>query len=218
MTARREAEEPTAAELWLTIPWEDYESHMDHESVGQLGFLREVFAEVLADHKPESVVVVGCATGNGFDRVDLGVTRRVIGIDVNPAYLRVARERYAGSIPGLDLRCTELSACEIEAGSIDLVHAALILEYVEPRETITRMTGWLRPGGTLAVVLQCPAASNVSHTEVESVRCLESSIHLVEPAVVDHLAEEAGLRLVRSRSTVLPAGKPFVVAEYAKPV
>ena len=217
MTTSREAKEPVAAELWLTIPWEDYESHMDHESVGQLGFLREVFAEALTDHRPESVVVAGCATGNGFDRIDPGVTRRVIGVDVNPEYLRVARKRYADSIEDLDLRCSELSACEIEAGSIDLVHAALILEYVDPREVIERMAGWLRPGGTLVIVLQCPAASNVSHTEIESVRCLEGSIHLIDPAAVEELAEKAGLRLQRSRRIVLPAGKPFVIAEYTKP-
>jgi spermidine synthase len=62
--------------------------------VEQLDALSELFDEALAHCLPESVLVIGVAGGNGLDRIDSSVTRRVVGIDINPAYLAAVRERY----------------------------------------------------------------------------------------------------------------------------
>ena len=83
---------------WLTISAEDYEAHMASPEVGQLQVLNQLFKVVLEEHRPESMAVLGCSTGNGFEHIDPSTTRRVVGIDINPSYLAVARKRFLGSL------------------------------------------------------------------------------------------------------------------------
>src|SRR5438132_888691 len=72
----------------------DYEGHMGVWGVDQLGPLRTILADVYAQVRPARVAVLGCGTGNGLDVVDPALTRRVIGLDLNPEYLALAQERY----------------------------------------------------------------------------------------------------------------------------
>lgn len=78
---------------WLDIPLDDYEGHMSSPAVAQLQALNELFAAVLASLRPKSLVVFGCAAGNGFEHIDPCVTERVVGVDINPAYLQALKER-----------------------------------------------------------------------------------------------------------------------------
>ena len=73
---------------WLSIPIDDYEGHMGSPAVAQLQPLSELFAGVLASSRPKSLAVFGCAAGNGFEHIDPSITERVVGVDINPAYLR----------------------------------------------------------------------------------------------------------------------------------
>ena len=72
---------------WLSIPLEDYEAHMRSAAVQQLAALSELFRGALNRYRPESVAVLGVAGGNGLEQIDSGVTKRVIGIDINQRYL-----------------------------------------------------------------------------------------------------------------------------------
>lgn len=78
-------ESPYVSNPWLAVPLSDYEGHMNSQSVQQLGALRELFGRALAYTRPESVAVLGAAGGNGLEQMDPAITRRVCGIDVNPA-------------------------------------------------------------------------------------------------------------------------------------
>jgi spermidine synthase len=93
---------------WLEVPLGDYESHMSSAGVEQSAALSELFDEALAHCQPESVAVIGIAGGNGLDRIDSSVTRRVVGVDINPAYLDTVRQRY-GHMRGLELMCADLT-------------------------------------------------------------------------------------------------------------
>jgi hypothetical protein len=86
---------------WLEIPLADYEGHMT--LVGQAQMLADELKAALDLHKPQSVAIVGCAGGNGFEAFITPPLERVVGIDVNASYLEVLRSRYAGLIPGLEL-------------------------------------------------------------------------------------------------------------------
>jgi ubiquinone/menaquinone biosynthesis C-methylase UbiE len=208
----------TAANSWLMIPWEDYEGHMSSPAVKQLQFLNELFQRVLRNYRPSSVAALGCATGNGFEHIDPVITQRVIGVDINPHYLRVLRTRFGSTIPGLQLLCADLAACELERESFDLVHCALVLEYLEPRVVIEKAARWLRPRGVLVVVLQLPSekSAKVSETQYKSLRHLEPVMKLVEPETVQHVAAEAGLSEVRVSKERLESGKEFFVGHYLK--
>jgi len=210
------ADDDCTGNPWLAIPWQEYEGHMGDPSVGQLQMLSEVFAEVLREVRPRTVAVLGCATGNGFEHVDTAVTRVAVGIDVNPDYLAVACRRFGKSVAGLSLVCADLACFDLAPHSLDLVHAALVLEYVEPVGLIRRAARWLRPGGTLAVLLQLPSehSGKVSATPFTSLRRLEGVMKLVEPTVVGTAASESGLVETRATTLVLDSGKSFFLARY----
>jgi hypothetical protein len=70
------------ANPWLNIPLADYEGHMGSAQVQQLDALSELFAEALERCRPASIAVLGIAGGNGLDRVDSGITKRIVGIDI----------------------------------------------------------------------------------------------------------------------------------------
>jgi len=214
----RPAKPHESANPWLSIPAADYEGHMSHFDVRQLQFLNCVFREILGRFHPGSIAVLGCSTGNGFEHIDTTITRCVIGIDINPEYLRVLQSRFAQQIPGLKLLCSDITECELEPRSIDLVHCALVLEYVEPTIVIEKAASWLRPGGCMSVVLQLasPGRDKVTDTGFESVKRLQPVMRLVEPDELGRIAGTAGLRETSSRVDTLESGKQFHVGLYEK--
>jgi SAM-dependent methyltransferase len=198
------------------VPAADYEGHMGSPGVRQLEFLSRVFGELVGEFDPESLLLLGCATGNGLERLGPGRLRRLVGLDINPEYLEICRERYAGRIPGLELVRADFASFDLEPASIDFVHAALFFEYVEPAAALTKISRWLRPRGILAAVLQLPHGSggNVSETEFEGVKVLEPAIRLVDPGIFVRLAREAGFAEIRSSRETLESGKAFFVGVY----
>ncbi len=80
---------------------------MNSAEVRQLGALSDLFAHALALCRPATVAVLGIAGGNGLEHIDGRVTRRVVGLDVNPVYLGAVRERYS-MVGGLELYCASI--------------------------------------------------------------------------------------------------------------
>lgn len=199
------------------IPPADYEAHMNHPAVRQLELLRLALRDVLVEFKPRSLVVPGCATGNGFEHVQPEVTSRVIGIDINPEFLAVARERYTATIPGLELMCADIADVELPRATIDVVFAGLIFEYVDLKSAIEKFCRWLRPGGLLALVVQLEGSEEkVTSTGYHSLQQLASLLRPVDPVALERLAESSGLFLVRATRHEPVPGKMFVVAVYRK--
>jgi SAM-dependent methyltransferase len=211
MTDRRPAANP-----WLSVPAADYEGHMGSPGVRQLEFLSRIFGGLLREFEPESLVVLGCATGNGFEHVERGHVRKLVGLDINPEYLAVCRKRHRENIPGLELVCADFASFDLEAATIDFVHAALFFEYVDPASAVEKASRWLKPRGILAVVLQLPSGScgKVSETCFASVKVLEPAIHLVDPAFLGRLVRERGFSEVRSARETLASGKEFFLGVY----
>ena len=215
---RTRSQPTTYPNPWLAIPAADYEGHMGSDLVGQSPVLNRVFAETLAEFTPQQLAVLGCATGNGFEHIDPAITRRIVGVDLNAGYLDILQQRHGERLPNLSLLCSDVTCCALEPGAFDLVHAALIFEYVDPGQLLPALVEWLKPGGILSVVLQLPSRSSgmVSETPYTSLKALSSIMHLVDPAVFQSLAERCGLALLRSRTIDLLLGKGFHAAYYEK--
>ena len=158
---------------WLGIPLSDYEAHMALPEVAQAQLLSDEFESLLRRFRPHSVAVIGCAGGNGFDRIDpavtarvvgngtiatnliLGaVTARVVGIDFNADYIAVANERYRSRIPGLELIACDIETNPLPVVPVDFVYAALVLEYVDVQRVLEGLRTLIVPGGILATVVQ----------------------------------------------------------------
>lgn len=198
------------------MPAADYEGHMGSPGVRQLEFLSRVFGGLLTEYAPESLLLLGCATGNGLERVDPGRTRRLVGLDINPEYLEICRERHGERLPGLELVCADFVTFETGTASFDFVHAALFFEYVDPESAMRKISRWLKPGGILAVVLQLPHGSggNVSETGFEGVKLLEPAIRLVDPDVFRRLTRKFGFAEARISRERLGSGKEFFTGVY----
>lgn len=150
---------PVLENPWANIPLADYEAHMALPHVGQAQLLGDVFAAALQRCRPASVAVLGCAGGNGFERVDPAVTPRVVGIDLNAAFLDAARQRFRERIPQLELYVGDLQADAFDFAPVELVYAGLLFEYVDLDAALRRIRPMLAIGGTLVTVVQLPAAA-----------------------------------------------------------
>jgi SAM-dependent methyltransferase len=203
---------------WLQIPEADYVGHMNSPAVGQRAVLNRLLGEALEQTRPKTLLVLGCSNGNGLEHVDPDITSRVVVVDINPQFLFRLRERFESSRFALDVRCRDVADMELESDTFDLVHAALLFEYVDWRIVLPHIATALRRGGVLSVVLQTPSASSpaVTPTAFSSLRALESQFRFVEPSALLEAAHVGGLSLRRRHSEALPAGKAFEVMHFMK--
>ena len=146
----------TTPNPWTVVPATDYETHMGAAGADQLAPLSQLFQEIYLSAQPDRLLVVGCSTGNGLEHVDPSITKRIVGVDVNLQYLGIARQRFFHLGPALELFCNEVEKFRQPPASFDMIHAALVLEYVQPDVAVRRFADWLAPGGTCSVVLQLP--------------------------------------------------------------
>ncbi len=197
---------------WFDIPLSDYESHMALPDVGQAAMLASQLETVLLRYAPESVAVIGCAGGNGFDRIPASV-RRVVGIDINPRYIAAATARHHGRVPGLELHVADIQAGLPPCAPVELIHAALVFEYVSLPDALANLARLCLPGGRLVVVLQRPSACvhEVSPSPYTSVQRLAPVMRLVPPEELRSHAAASGFALESEHTEVLVSGKEFVV-------
>jgi hypothetical protein len=214
---RTEAKMKAMANPWLEVPLADYESHMNSAGVSQSAALSELFADALAQCQPESVAVIGIAGGNGLDRIDSNVTRRVVGIDINPAYLAIAWQRY-GQMPGLELICADLTERFVGCPPFQLVHAALVFEHAGTGPCLDNVLNLVGDGGSISVVLQLPSdtAPGVSKSQFASMQALSTGFTMIDPASLRTTIEARGFHTVREICRALPAGKAFWMGIFAR--
>ena len=193
---------------------------MSSPDVDQLRFLSEAFKAIMFQYHPARVLVAGCTTGNGFEHIDFDSVERVVGVDINPEYLSILRERYEVYMQKIELVCNDINACTFMPETFDLIHCALLFEYVDPVETVRNMVRWLSRRGVLAVVLQLPddKLKDVSDTRFSSLKRLESIMHLVEPEEFDAIVLSEGLKQVRKEIRQLTSGKKFYMTVFAKAI
>jgi SAM-dependent methyltransferase len=213
-----EPDEPLRPNPWLSIPARDYLGHMASPEVDQLSVLVAIFRSTVGKCRPGSLLVLGCSTGNGWEHIDPAVTRRVVGIDVNDEYLAVLRERLPSPVFDLELRCEDLATADLPSGEFDLVHGALILEYVDWRPLLPRLTQALRPAGTLSIVLQLPSPTlpAITPSAYPSLRRLEPLFRFVEPGNLLAAAQSLGFRVQERCEVLTPSGKALLALAFRR--
>jgi ubiquinone/menaquinone biosynthesis C-methylase UbiE len=196
---------------WLAIPLEDYEGHMALPDVGQARMLADEFGSLLKSHVPDSVAIVGCAGGNGFDKVIEAGVPRLIGIDINANYIADAKKRYGAAIPDIDLLCIDIQEPMPSLETVDLVYAALLFEYVNVTVALKNISTLCKPHGILAALLQLPkeGAEAVTPSQFSSLQQLGSLMKLVPPDVLNHSAAKAGMTCFSQKVITLASGKRF---------
>lgn len=199
---------------WLNIPFSDYDNHMNE--VGQSAMLSDIFSHYLHKYKPVSVALPGCATGNGLNRVDTSVTKRILAMDINPEYLQKLRDTYLNSIPGLETYCIDFDSDKLPEATVDFVFAALILEYVRPAIFIPKIADLLNSQGKLVIIIQKnkPGAF-VSPTSYKSLNALSQIAAEVDENNLYSICSP-GLVKVERKELVLNESKLFIIIEFEK--
>ncbi len=201
---------------WLDIPLDDYEGHMSLPEVGQAQMISDQFDRAIKRWSPASIAVIGCAGGNGLERIAVGTLERIIAVDVNPGYLEQTRVRHAQRLPELELICADIQSASGRYEPVDLTYAALLFEYVDVRSTLKTLKINSRPSAVLTTVLQLPhgTLSTISQSPYPSLGTLATAITLVSPEVLCRAAVEVGFAIADSATIELSSGKKFRVQNF----
>jgi SAM-dependent methyltransferase len=205
---------------WSVVQASDYERYMGSGpgGVDQLGPLSALFQEVVLATQPDRILVVGCSTGNGLEHVDPSVTRRVVGVDVNLQHLGIARQRFLHLGPRLELYHSDIAEFRAAASqSCDLVHAALVLEYLHPEVLVRRVSEWLAERGSFSVVLQLPGGEPADAPS-RALQLILKAMRLVPPEELVELCRGYGLALRRQKEVPLRQGRRFWHGVFARAV
>jgi cyclopropane fatty-acyl-phospholipid synthase-like methyltransferase len=203
---------------WLSIPLAEYEGHMALPEIGQAEMLAGELEFAARQYSPKSVAVIGCAGGNGLDRLVESGIERIVGIDINPAYVETVRRRFRSRIPGLELHVADIQSMLPQIAPVDLIFAALILEYVDVPMTMRSFQKLCAPDGALVVILQAasPNVEKTSPSPYKSIQLLAPAMRLLEQGDVQERATAAGFSLASSRIVSLRSGKDFMVLRFGK--
>ena len=93
---------------------------------------------------------LGCGTG-AFARLLAGRAEQVIGIDLSPQMVRLARERSTG-VPNVRYQVADATTWPFGRERFDCVASIATLHHLPLAQTLSKMRDALRPGGTLLVL------------------------------------------------------------------
>lgn len=201
---------------WLDIPLADYEAHMSLSTIGQSQLIASQLDLLVRNYRPRSVAIVGCAGGNGFDRlIDTSVSR-VVGVDINSDYIEEARRRYEDHLPGLDLYVADIESAGSMFEPVDLLYAALVLEYVDLAPTMSVLRRHCQENGVLAVLTQLPheTIAHVSPSPYTSLRRLASGMRLIPQEELQQCARQAGFSPEDPGAALSAGGKHFSLSTF----
>lgn len=195
---------------WLTIPLEDYESHMALPEVGQAQMLADELARAASRVSARSVAVVGCSGGNGLSALSASV-HRIVAIDINPSYIEAVRRRFARSDALLETFVADVQRGLPPCAPVDLVYAGLIFEYVDVLETMRVLRKLCAARGMLVAVIQCSSETEhfVSSSPYSSLRALEHTARTRSRSELEEHARTAGFEASGAPKIVTAGKKNF---------
>jgi ubiquinone/menaquinone biosynthesis C-methylase UbiE len=149
-----------------TTAAEAYEQHMVPGM-----FLRwaQIFVERAAPRPGEYVLDVACGTGIGarLAAAQVGPTGKVVGLDVDPGVIEVARRISGDSTTPMEWHCASALEMPFENGSFDLVLCLQGLQFFPDRlKGFAEIHRVLKPSGRLVASLWGPLESNKGHHAV----------------------------------------------------
>jgi demethylmenaquinone methyltransferase/2-methoxy-6-polyprenyl-1,4-benzoquinol methylase/phosphoethanolamine N-methyltransferase len=126
-------------------------------TLGRAPAMREQAAELAALRPGESVLEVGCGTGELTQRARarVGPTGRVYGIDPSAEMIAVARQKSARKNLGIDYRVATIEALPFPDATFDVVLSSLMMHHL-PEDLkslgLAEVRRVLKPDGRLLIV------------------------------------------------------------------
>jgi hypothetical protein len=203
---------------WLEISLSDYEAHMALPSVGQSRLLASTLHRVSSTFRPRALAVLGAAGGNGLERVDPAIVRRVVALDFNAEFLAVCADRHAVTFCQFQPILPDLSRGAPSMEPVECVYAGLVLEYLVPELFCAYLPSLLTDGGVFAALLQRPSLDlpKVSASPFQSLAKLQSVFSFVSPKRMRDALVMHGFTFIEDEQIDLVSGKSFYYAAYRK--
>jgi hypothetical protein len=134
-------------------------------------------------------------------------------VDLNGLYLKEARNRFQKTFGTLELFEGDIQYNGVTFDPVELIYAALVLEYVNVDATFSQLDRQLSPGGTLVTVIQLsssaiPAVTPSPHSSLQS---LESIMRFIAPELLPEVASRNGRIQTSSSTRQAAGGKQFQV-------
>jgi SAM-dependent methyltransferase len=188
---------------------------MDHPDVGQAALLSRILGDAVRAHTPRSAAVLGCAGGNGFEKLIDSSVERVVGIDISPEFIEAVRDRFGHRFSNLQLACGNVETDAFDFEPVALVYAGLLFEYVDIRKALSNIRYMLEEHGILTTVLQLasPIAEITPSPYASEFTALASVMNLVEPHVFSETARQRGYVPISSELAEA-GGKKFRIMEF----
>jgi|SRR5580692_1483648 hypothetical protein len=155
---------------------------------------------------PRSVAILGVAGGNGLDRVDCTITKKILGLDINVRYLNAVLQRYS-ALPGLELYYSDLAGEPWNLPPVELVHAALVSSIRVGGAASKMRFRWLH----LVVSCQSCCSSrlkteqDVTVMRYSSMQALRDHFALIDVSKFQRMSEEKGWYLFHEEPRDMPA-------------
>lgn len=210
---------------WYNIKPNDYDAHMSHMNVGQTQMLNRIIKEqfeiIPANKRSNScVAILGITNGNGLEHINSCTIGRVIGIDINQAFLDECKTRYSSLTQRLDLYRLDLMAEIADAISVlsqcDLIIANLLIEHIHLENFSKIIAGLPRHKQVVSCVIQVnpdgviASTSGIEHVFDDVVKQIEEE----NENVLSLSMKDCGYSLSNKTAYNLPNGKYFIRLDY----
>ena len=119
------------------------------------------------------------------------MTSRVVGVDINAAYIESARSRFLGQFRTLELYSGDMQTTEVRFDPVDMFCAAPVFEYLDLSAALMRIASLVARGGILGTVLQLSSVAMpaVTPSPFQSLERLAPVMRLVPPEQLRAAAE-----------------------------
>jgi SAM-dependent methyltransferase len=107
----------------------------------------------LLKHLPpriESALDVGCGVGT-FSRLLAARAERVLGLDLSPEMIRIARER-STAFPNIEYQVADVLQSDFAPASFDCIASIATLHHMALNAVLPLLANALKPGGTLLIL------------------------------------------------------------------
>ncbi len=202
---------------WEEISLDDYEKHMNLDSVRQLQAMNSIMQKQFSAYPAETAMVLGIAGGNGLEHVSPDKFRRVYGVDINADYLHAVSERYPELSGILECLHTDLVNEAEKLPKTQLLIANLLIEYIG-YGAFQKAVLQTAPQ-YVSCVIQINTDENQWVSEspyLQTFDKLDEVHHQMEEAALTAAMNETGYTLILQESCPLPNGKALVRLDYRK--
>jgi SAM-dependent methyltransferase len=134
-----------------------YEAGLNNWIGGQARAFREFTADLIAPAPGESVLDLGCGTGELAMALSrrVGPNGRVAGVDLSPAIVAGARRRAKRAGLAIDYRVASIAQLPFADATVDVVVSSLVMHHLAPEvlaQAVHEIRRVLKPGGRVFVI------------------------------------------------------------------